>query len=129
MTTQEKTLTEYLKGIGLDLEFYHDYNEEAPEWANISNHYHITLTKDNEEMSFWFYQGTALDEPTLERIIECLATDRTYAQMSLDEFGDEFGWDKNTTRTHRHLVAQNEDYERLIGDDSLLDEIYEKVTA
>ena len=127
METKETTLTEYLKGIGLDLEFSYDYNEEAPEWAKDKNHYYITLRKDNEEMSFWFYQGTALDEPTLERIIECLATDRTCARMTLDEFGDEFGWDKNTTKTHRHLVSQNEDYERLIGDDSLLDEIYEKV--
>ena len=129
MEAQEMTLTEYLRGIGLDLEFSYDYNEEAPEWASKSNHYYITLRKDNEKMSFWFYQGTALDEPTLERIIECLAHDRTYARMTLDEFGDEFGWDKNTTRTHRHLVSQNENYEWLIGDDSLLDEIYEKVSA
>lgn len=130
METQEKesTLIEYLKGIGLDLEVAYDYNENAPEWAKDKNHYYITLRKDSEEMSLWFYQGTALDEPTLDRVIECLASDRSCAQMSLDEFGDEFGWDKNTTRTHRHLVAQNEDYERLIGNDLLLDEIYEKVT-
>lgn len=130
METQEMTLADYLKEIGLRIKVNQDYNENAEEIWMTSNHYRITLSKENRRMSFWFYQGRGIKEnPTLEAVIECLASDRNIAAMSLNEFGDEFGWDKNTTKTHRHLKNLNARYERLIGSPALLDEIYEKVTA
>jgi hypothetical protein len=130
METQEKTLVEYLKEIGLEIEVVWDFNPDALDWAKDANHFYVTLSKDGEEMSFWFYQGTGIgDEPSLERVVENLALDRTYAQMTVEEFGDELGWDRNTLKTHNLIVALNKDYERVIGDQSLMDEIYKKVSA
>ena len=77
-----------------------------------------------------FYQGFGIkDAPTLERVIENLASDYTFAQYTLDEYGDEFGWDKETINTYKQLKSLNNRYEKLIGDTELLNKIYEKVTA
>jgi hypothetical protein len=127
---KESTLTEYLKGIGLEIDVVYDFNDDAPQWARKMNHYFVTLTLEGREMELWFYQGTGItEEPTLERVIECLALDRTYAQMTLKEYGREFGWSEDTVATHESVVSQNEKYERLIDDEDLLEKIYEKVTA
>ena len=56
-------------------------------------------------------------------------TDRTYAQMTEREFGDELGWNSDTHASHRLLKSLNARYERLIGSETLLNEIYEKVSA
>lgn len=132
METKEKesTLTEYLKNVGLEIDVVYDFNDDAPQWTRKMNHYFVTLTLEDREMELWFYQGTGIEEePTLERVIECLALDRTYAQMTLKEYGREFGWSEDTIATHESVVSQNEKYEELIGDEDLLEEIYEKVTA
>jgi len=130
METTTATLTDYLKGIGLKIKVSRDYNDNAPDIWERSNHYRVTLSREGRKMSFWYYQGYGIKEdPTLEGVVETLSSDRSLAQMSLDEFGGEFGWDKNTHKNHRHLLNLNRRYERVIGDDSLLDEIYERVTA
>jgi hypothetical protein len=124
------TLNDYLLGLGLKIKVSQDYNDNAQGWAENTNHYRVTLSKENRRMSFWYYQGYGIkDAPTLDRVIENLASDRIYAQMDVQEFGDEFGWNKDTIKTHRLLVSLNARYEKLIGSTELLDEIYDKVSA
>lgn len=131
METQEKTnFALYLEGLGLKMTAKADYNDYAKGWALNTNHYRVTLSREGRTMRFWFYQGYGIKhEPTLEGVIECLASDRTFTSYTLKEYGDELGWDSETASTYRHLINLNARYERVIGDTSTLDEIYEKATA
>lgn len=130
METQQETLKDYLTGLGLKITAKQDYNYDSEGWSENTNHYRVTLSRNGKKMTFWFYQGYGIKEdPTLERVIETLASDRTFAHYSLDDFGDEMGWNSGTTKTYRLLKSLNARYERLIGSDEVLDKIYELVVA
>jgi len=131
--TLENTTTDlnaYLTGLGFKLKVRQDYNENAGDmWAN-ANHYRVTLSRNGRKMSFWYYQGYGIEQdPTLAGVIETLTSDYPYASYSLDDFGDEFGWNKDTVKTHRQITSLAKRYERVIGDTALLEEIDEIIHA
>jgi hypothetical protein len=81
-------------------------------------------------MSFWYYQGYGIkQDPTLENIIDSLAIDYNYASYSLNDFGDEFGWNKDTVKTHRQITSLAKRYARVIGDPVAIANIYDKAYA
>jgi hypothetical protein len=131
--TLENTTTDftgYLTGLGLKLKVRQDYNQNAGDmWAN-ANHYRVTLSRNGRKMSFWYYQGYGIkQEPTLAGVIDSLAIDYNYASYSLDDFGDEFGWNKDTVKTHRQITSLAKRYARVIGDPIAIANIYDKAYA
>lgn len=128
---KESELKGYLIGLGLSLKVEQDFNDNAPShWLNNSNHYRITLKRENRSMKFWYYQGYGIKHnPTLESVIESLSMDNTYSDLTLDDFGDELGWGKDTIRNYRLLNSLCSRYRRVIGNDDLVNAIYERVTA
>ena len=128
MQDTKQDLASYLTGLGLTLKVRQDYNDNAPDWAQDRNHYSLTLSRDGRRMSFWYYQGYAIkSDPDLAGVVETLASDRWYGLQTLDDFGDEMGWNKDTIKTHRQIVSLTRRYERLIGSPALLDEIDNKI--
>lgn len=128
---KESELKGYLIGLGLSLKVEQDFNDNAPShWLNNSNHYRITLKRENRSMKFWYYQGYGIKHnPTLESVIASLSMDNTYSDLTLDDFGDELGWGKDTIRNYRLLNSLCSRYRRVIGNDDLVNAIYERVTA
>jgi len=125
--TLENTTTElegYLTGLGLKLKARQDYNENAGDMWASTNHYRLTLSRNGRRMSFWYYQGYGIkQDPTLAGVIESLAGEYNLAEYSLDDFGDEFGWNKDTVKTHRLITSLAKRYERLIGEPALIERI------
>lgn len=124
-------LEQYLTGLGLKLSAREGYNPHADDkWAGM-RHYRVTLTGNGKRMSFWFYQGAGITEPpSLGSVVECLAQDRTYATQTVEDFADELGYEWREARAiHKQLVSLNTRYEKVVGSESLCDEIYERVCA
>lgn len=118
------TLERYLQQIGVKFKVSQDYNDKATGWQTNANHYRVTISRFNRSMTFWFYQGYGIkSDPTLASVIESLNSDRLCATYTLQEFGDQFGWDSNTLPTYRLLQDLNKRYERVIGHDSILENI------
>lgn len=130
MQDTQQQLAGYLTGLGLTLKVRQDYNDNAPDWAQDTNHYRLTLSRDGRRMSFWFYQGYGIkSDPDLAGVVESLASDRAFCSMSLDEFGDEMGWNKDTLKTYRLMMSLIRRYERVIGSKELLDQINDLIYA
>jgi hypothetical protein len=132
--TLENTTTElegYLTGLGVKFKVRQDYNQNAGDiWAD-ANHYRVTISKDGRRMSFWYYQGYGIEhDPTLAGVIENLNSDYlTASSYNLNEFGDEFGWNKDTVKTYRQITSLAKRYARVIGDPVDIANIYAKITA
>lgn len=125
-TTQDQALTGYLAGLGIKANIREDYNDYAPAIWEKSNHYRINLAYQGRRMAFWFYQGKGITrKPSLADVIYCLASDRNYAHYTREEFGEELGWNKDTSATYRHLTNLNQRYERVIGNEAILNKIAE----
>ena len=130
MQDTRQDLAGYLTGLGLTLKVRQDYNDSAPQWAQDTNHYRLTLSKDGRRMSCWYYQGYGIkSDPNLAGVVETLASDRFFSDRSLDDFGDEMGWNKDTIKTYRQIVSLNRRYERVVGSKELLDKIDEIINA
>ena len=131
--TLENTTTDldaYLTGLGLKLKARQDYNENAGDMWASTNHYRLTLSRNGRKMSFWYYQGYGIkQDPTLAGVIESLTGEYNLAEYSLDDFGDEFGWNKDTVKTHRLITSLAKRYARVIGDPVDIANIYAKITA
>lgn len=130
ITNRESELNSYLIGLGLSIKVEQDFNDNAPDhWLNNANHYRITLKRANRSMRFWFYQGYGIKhDPTLESVIENLAMDNTYSDLTIEDFGDQLGWGKDTKRNYKLLNSLCSRYRRVIGDDDLINSIFERVT-
>lgn len=121
-------LESYLTGLGLRLTAIEDHNDKAQGWQSNTRHFRVTLSREGRRMSFWFYQGSGIKEdPDLSAVIYCLACDRSYANDTFEEFIANCGYDEDSVRTYRTIVDLNKRFERVIGSDTLLDEITEKV--
>jgi hypothetical protein len=131
--TLENTTTDldaYLTGLGLKLKARQDYNDNAGDMWASTNHYRLTLSRNGRRMSFWYYQGYGIkQDPTLAGVIENLAGDYNLAEYSLDDFGDEFGWNKDTVKIYRQITSLAKRYARVIGDPVDIANIYAKITA
>lgn len=124
--TQSHTLAGYLAGLGVKINVREDINDKACGWQVNANHYRITLTFQGRKMALWYYQGKGIDSnPSADDVIYNLASDRFYSQYTLQEFGDNLGWDIDTISNYRAVSNLNKRYERLIGSDEILNKIAE----
>jgi hypothetical protein len=104
METTTQTLPEYLAELGVNCKATPiDTPASAPEWARDSHHqaWRVSLTRNGKKIIVQFYTGSAITAPTTADIIYALVMDHISGSLSLDEFGDEFGWDKHTLSTWR----------------------------
>lgn len=126
--TNEITLPNYLNELGVKITSKQiDHPTNAPDWAHKSaNAYRVSLTFNGKRTSLYFYQGKGIDrEPTIADVVACLASDYACSRYSLQEFGDEFGWDSQTVSTYRAVTRSGMKLARLLGDVAIIDQINE----
>ena len=125
METITKTLPEIVEELGITSTIqWQDTPQNAPEWAQTANAYRITLRYQKRRMAFNYYQGRGIKEdPTTADAVWCLASDLNciISAPTLEEFGQEFGWDQNTAKTFRAIKEQSKRYQKLISDASTLE--------
>lgn len=127
MITSEELRQNYaLKQAGFRLTVREDWNDNAPAWAEQARHYRLTLSREGRRMSFWFYQGLGITrEPDLAGVVESLLLDYSIGQYSLDEYGDEFGWNRDTISTHKQVRSIAWRFERVCGGAEQVEQVRE----
>jgi hypothetical protein len=125
METTVKTLPQIVEELGIKSTIkWQDTPQNAPEWAQKSNAYRITLRYQKRRISFNYYQGRGCNEdPTTADAVWCLAQDLNclISAPTLQEYGQEFGFDENTAQTFRAVKDLSKRYQKLIGDASILE--------
>lgn len=56
---------------------WYTFNGVHPDWASKMNAYTVSIWRDNRDnfKEFDWFQGTALDDPTKESVLECLVSE------------------------------------------------------
>ena len=98
-----------MKTVYVDYAPYFDSDDKARDiWR-------ITLRRHGKSYSFKFGQSIADvgETPTAYDVLACLTK---YDPGTLDYFGAEFGWDKNTVKTYKAVVKEFAGINRLFAD-------------
>ena len=115
--TKEKTITDYAKELGVTMRAVSvNAPANADEWQKNAQAYRLDFKRGDVRESFRYYQGQAYTTaPNIERGLECLVSDyRTLISCpTIDDFGDEFGWDKTTHQTFKALQKNASKMEEL----------------
>lgn len=116
------TLETLARGAGIYATIREDWNDKAPKWAEDKRHFKVQLRHDKKSMSLWFYQGTQASDPKVSTILECLASDFSYQQDTVDEFISEMGLEitsaqdfREYERMFKQVKAQNKKFTHLLG--------------
>lgn len=119
-TIEKQDIKSYLDGLGVKFSSREDWNDYASEMWKSSFHYRVKISYEGRIMGLWFYQGRGhKNAPTFDGVMECLISDAICIKNGLDDFGDEFGWDKNTTKTYQAIKKNTAKLVRVFGVDVL----------
>jgi hypothetical protein len=110
-----KSLPDLLNELGVTSKIERiDYPESAPEWAKDKGYaYRVTVKRNGKRTSFNYYTGLGVEESSTASVVWCLARDYDSAYYTLEEFGTEYGWDKDTLSTFKALKRSWKKFERL----------------
>ncbi len=117
-----------------NLRFSYRHTDSNPSMPDPSmDHYKCTLFNDGRQMVVFFSKGSGHKgaEPTLDEVLECLASD--CAQLgSFEDWCSDFGFDSDSRkaeRTYNAIVKQEAALRRLLGDefDSVLEAQFAEV--
>jgi hypothetical protein len=92
-----------------------DHPESAPSWAiGQTNAYRVTIKYDGKRTSLYFYCGYGVKgAPSVADAVYALARDFDSTSYTLQEFGDEFGWNFETARMYRAVQSNGAKFLRL----------------
>jgi len=110
-----KSLPDLLNELGVTSKIERiDHPESAPEWAKNKGYaYRVTVKRNGKRTSFNYYTGLGVKESSTASVVWCLARDYDSAYYTLEEFGTEYGWDKDTLSTFKALKRNWKKFERL----------------
>jgi sugar/nucleoside kinase (ribokinase family) len=92
-----------------------DHPESAPTWAiDRTKAYRVTIKYDGNRTSLYFYCGYGVkDAPSVADAVFALARDFDSTSYTLQEFGDEFGWNFETATMYRAVQRNGAKFLRL----------------
>jgi hypothetical protein len=98
-----------------------DHPVSAPKWAlDHCNAYRVTVKHNGRRTSLYFYCGYGVKgEPSAADIVYALARDYDSSVYTLQEFGQEFGWNSETAATYRAVKRSGDKFKRLFPDDDV----------
>jgi hypothetical protein len=98
-----------------------DHPASAPAWSlNRTRAYRVTVKYDGRRTSLYFYCGFGTNgAPSVADVIYDLARNYDSSVYTLQEFGDEFGWDANTVETYRAVKRTGAKFKRLFPADDV----------
>ena len=98
-----------------------DHPASAPKWAlDRTAAYRVTVTHNGRRSSLFFYCGYGVkDKPSAADVVYALARDYDSSIYTLQEFGDEFGWNSETVDTYRAVKRNGAKFKRLFPADEI----------
>ena len=128
MTTATKQLPELLNDLGVTANAVRiDHPASAPSWAlDRTAAYRVTVTYNKRRTSLYFYCGYGVkDKPSVADVVFALSRDYDSSVYTLQEFGQEFGWNSETVDTYRAVKRNGAKFKRLFPNDDIRLEIVE----
>ena len=110
-----KSLPDLLNELGVTSKIVRiDHPESAPEWAkDKGNAYRVTVKRNGKRASFYYYTGFGVKESSTASVVWALSMDYLSAYYTLEEFGTEYGWDKDTLSNFKAIKRNWAKFERL----------------
>jgi hypothetical protein len=98
-----------------------DHPMNAPKWAlDRTRAYRVTVKYDGRRTSLYFYCGFGTNgAPSAADVVYALARDYDFGVYTLQEFGDEFGWNSETATTYRAVKRTGAKFKRLFPADDI----------
>jgi hypothetical protein len=98
-----------------------DHPASAPAWAlDRTAAYRVTVKYDGRRTSLFFYCNYGVkDKPSAAGVVYALARDYDSSVYTLQEFGDEFGWNSETVDTYRAVKRNGAKFKRLFPNDAI----------
>lgn len=93
-------------------------NMDTDGWA--ANHWLVTLRRGRQRLAVPYSTGAALDTPDAAHVLDTLASDASGADLTFEDWADEFGVDQDSRKGHRTyqtVVRQTARLRRFLGDD------------
>ena len=87
-------------------------------WDRGGHSWKVQLRYDGRQMTTPFYTGSALGEPTLRDVLECLLSDESSADQSFEEWCSDYGYDtdsRQAERTYKAVRSKSKKLRRLLG--------------
>lgn len=78
-------------------------SDRAPEWAK--QEWRVTLRHNGRRMTFPYYGGGAVSDPTCDDVIESLTMDASALSVDFAEWCDEFGYDVDSRQARMTYAA------------------------
>lgn len=122
-----KSLPDLLNELGVTSKIDRiDHPESAPDWAKDKCHaYRVTVKRNGKRTSFYYYAGFGVTESSTASVVWCLARDYDSAYYTLEEFGTEYGWDKDTLSTFKAIKRNWAKFERLFPESKVRQAVLE----
>ena len=104
-----------------------DHPVSAPKWAlDRTAAYRVTVTYNKRRTSLFFYCGLGVKSaPSAADVVFALARDYDSTAYTLQEFGDEYGWNSETVYTYRAVKRNAAKFKRLFPADDVRTDIAE----
>ena len=98
-----------------------DHPVSAPNWVTDTHaSYRVTVKFNGVRTSLFFYCGSGIKgEPSAADIVYALARDYDSSVYTVQEFGDEFGWNSETVDTYRAVKRNGAKFKRLFPADDI----------
>lgn len=98
-----------------------DHPASAPAWTlDRTAAYRVTVTYNKRRTSLFFYCGYGVKSaPSAADVVYALARDYDSSCYTLQEFGDEFGWNSETVDTYRAVKRSGAKFKRLFPADDV----------
>ena len=120
METLEKTLPQYLEELGVTITATRcDMPANPIKWQERSYAWRIIIKRNNLKTSCFFFTGYERPKLTPADVLYCLAADWGYSSMTLQQFGDELGWNDETVKIYRGVCREAKKIARLFTEDEL----------
>jgi hypothetical protein len=116
-----KSLPDLLNELGVTSKIVRiDHPESAPEWAKDKCHaYRVTVKRNGKRTSYYFYAGFGVKELTTADVVWGLARDYDSSCYTLEEYGTEWGWDKDTLSTFKAVKRNWAKFQRLFPESEI----------
>lgn len=123
MSTDTKDLPALLSELGVTASAVRiDHPASAPKWATERDTaaYRVTVKYDGQRTSLYFYCGYGVKgKPSAADVVYALARDYDSSVYTLQEFGDEFGWNSETSAIYRAVKRSGDKFKRLFSADDV----------
>jgi hypothetical protein len=98
-----------------------DRPDNAPEWVTDTHKsYRVTVKFNGASTSLNFYCGSGVkSEPSVADVVYALARDYDSSVYTVQEFGDEYGWNSETVSTYRAVKRNGAKFKRLFPSDDV----------